>query len=103
VGISFEGRKFVRFVPVGWSYDELRRTIIGQTLRNGLFSEDLDDFIDGFAGGMGCSVVVHWERVEDPDETWDLVFGGIGAAIGELLAANPARRGVIAGVKGTLA
>lgn len=103
VGISFEGRKFVRFVPVGWSYDELRRTIIGHTLANGLFSEDLDDFIDGFAGGMGCSVVVHWERVEDPDEAWALVFDGLGAAVGELLAANPARRGVIAGVKGTLA
>jgi imidazoleglycerol phosphate dehydratase HisB len=60
VGVSFEGRKFVQFVPVGWTQDELRRTLIGQTLSNGLFSEDLDDFVDGFAGGMGCSVVVHW-------------------------------------------
>jgi hypothetical protein len=103
VGVSFEGRKFVRFVPVGWHQDELRRAIIGQTLANGLFSEDLDDFVDGFAGGMGCSVIVHWERLEDPDAAWALVFDGLGAAIGELLAANPARRGVIAGVKGTLA
>jgi HAD superfamily hydrolase (TIGR01509 family) len=103
VGISFEGRKFVRFVPVGWSYDEWRRALIGQTLRNGLFGEDLDDFVDGFAGGMGCSVVVHWEPVPDPDEAWRLVFEGLGAATRELLKANPARRGVIAGVKGTLA
>jgi HAD superfamily hydrolase (TIGR01509 family) len=103
VGISFEGRKFVRFAPVGWSYDELRRALIGQTLSNGLFSEDLDDFVDGFAGGMGCSVVVHWEPVNDPDEAWGLVFDGLGAAVAELLRANPARRGVIAGVKGTLA
>jgi HAD superfamily hydrolase (TIGR01509 family) len=103
VGISFEGRKFVRFAPVGWSYDELRRTLIGQTLSNGLFSEDLDDFVDGLAGGMGCSIVVHWERVDDPDETWRLIFEGLGSAIAELLRANPARRGVIAGVKGTLA
>jgi imidazoleglycerol phosphate dehydratase HisB len=103
VGVSFEGRKFVRFQPVGWSRDELRRAIIGQTLSNGLFSEDLDDFFDGFAGGMGCSVIVHWERVTDPDEAWRLIFGGLGAAIKQLLSTNRARRGVIAGVKGTLA
>jgi HAD superfamily hydrolase (TIGR01509 family) len=103
VGVSFEGRKFVRFQPVGWSQDELRRTIIGQTLANGLFSEDLDDFVDGFAGGMGCSVIVHWERITDPDEAWRLIFGGLGAAIAQLLTTNRSRRGVIAGVKGTLA
>jgi beta-phosphoglucomutase-like phosphatase (HAD superfamily)/imidazoleglycerol phosphate dehydratase HisB len=103
VGISFEGRKFVRFVPVGWSYDELRHALIGQTLANGLFTEDLDDFVDGFAGGMGASVVVHWEPLTDPDEAWTLVFEGLGTAVAQLLAPNPARRGVIAGVKGTLA
>ena len=103
VGISFEGRKFVRFQPVGWTQDELRRVLIGQTLHNGLFSEDLDDFIDGFAGGMGASVIVHWERIRDPDEAWRLIFGGLGTAVRELLAPNGSRRGVIAGVKGTLA
>lgn len=103
VGISFEGRKFVRFVPVGWDYDELRRALIGQTLANGLFSEDLDDFVDGLAGGMGCSIVIHWEPLEDPDEAWRLIFEGLGAATAQLLAANGSRRGVIAGVKETLA
>jgi HAD superfamily hydrolase (TIGR01509 family) len=103
VGVSFEGRKFLRFQPVGLTRDELRRVMIGQTLQNGLFSEDLDDFVDGFAGGMGCSVIVHWERVTDPDEAWRLVFGGLGAAVRQLLAVNRSRRGVIAGVKGTLA
>ncbi|MEA2428531.1 MAG: hypothetical protein QOF37_2159 [Thermoleophilaceae bacterium] len=103
VGISFEGRKFVRFQPVGWSQDELRRALIGQTLDNGLFSEDLDDFVDGFAGGMGASVVINWERVRDPNEAWRLIFGGLGAATRQLLTQNRARRGVIAGVKGTLA
>jgi HAD superfamily hydrolase (TIGR01509 family) len=103
VGISFEGRKFVRFVPVGWGQDDLRRTIIGQTLSNGLFSEDLDDFVDGFAGGMGASVIVHWEPTKDPDEAWRMLFEGLGAAVRQLLQPNPARRGVIAGVKETLA
>jgi hypothetical protein len=104
VGISFEGRKFLRFVPVGWGYDELRRALIGHTLDNGLFSEDLDDFVDGFAGGMGCSVIVHWEpSLTDPDEAWRAIFDGLGIATAQLLAPNAARRGVIAGVKATLA
>jgi imidazoleglycerol phosphate dehydratase HisB len=103
VGISFEGRTFVRFVPIGLLYDDFRRELIGRTLSNGLFSEDLDDFVHGFAGGMGCSVVVHWETVSDPDEAWRLVFDGLGAAVAQLLEPNSARRGVIAGVKGTLA
>jgi HAD superfamily hydrolase (TIGR01509 family) len=103
VGISFEGRKFLRLVPVGWTYDELRRALIGQTLRNGLFSEDLDDFVDGFAGGMGCSVIIHWEPVTDPDDAWRQIFEGLGTATRQLLQPNRARRGVIAGVKATLA
>lgn len=103
VGISFEGRKSVRLVPIEWSREALRTMVIGQTLSNGLFSEDLDDFVDGFAGGMGASVIVHWEPLQDPDEAWGLVFEGLGAAVKQLLAPNPARRGVIAGVKETLA
>jgi hypothetical protein len=47
--------------------------------------------------------VINWERVRDPNEAWRLIFGGLGAATRQLLTQNRARRGVIAGVKGTLA
>ncbi len=103
VGVSFEGRKFLQLVPLGWSREALREQLIGGTLRSGLFTEDLDDFLDGFVGGMGCSVVVLWERVDDLDAAWSLVFTGLGAALGGLLAPNHAKRALIAGVKATLA
>jgi HAD superfamily hydrolase (TIGR01509 family) len=103
VGVSFEGRKFLQLVPLGWTREELRDQVIGSTLASGLFTEDLDDFLDGFVGGMGASVVVHWERVEDVDAAWTLVFTGLGTALGALLAPNHAKRALIAGVKATLA
>ncbi|UTI65911.1 HAD family phosphatase [Paraconexibacter antarcticus] len=103
VGISWEGRKFLQLVPLGWTREALRDQLIGGTLASGLFSEDLDDFLDGFVGGMGVSVVVHWEPVTDLDAAWVLVFTGLGAALAELLAPNHAKRALIAGVKATLA
>lgn len=103
VGVSFEGRKFLQLVPLGWTREELREQLIGGTLASGLFTEDLDDFLDGFVGGMGASVVVHWEPVDDLDAAWSLIFTGLGTAIGALLAPNHAKRALIAGVKATLA
>lgn len=103
VGVSFEGRKFMKLVPIGWSYSELREQVIGRTLSTGSFSEDLDDFLDGLAGGMACSIVIHWERFRDPDESWRLVFEGLGAALAGVLAPNHTRRGLTPGVKATLA
>jgi imidazoleglycerol phosphate dehydratase HisB len=103
VGISWEGRKFLQLVPLGWTREELRDQLIGSTLTSGLFTEDLDDFLDGFVGGMGVSVVVHWEPVADLDAAWTLVFTGLGTALGGLLAPNHAKRALIAGVKATLA
>ncbi len=103
VGVSFEGRKFLQLVPLGWTREALRDQLIGGTLTSGLFTEDLDDFLDGFVGGMGASVVVHWERVDDIDEAWTLIFRGLGTALGGLLAPNHAKRALIAGVKATLA
>ena len=103
VGVSLEGRKFLQLVPLGWTRDQLRAQLIGSTLASGLFTEDLDDFLDGFAGGMGASVVVHWEPVSDVDAAWALVFTGLGCALAALLAPNHAKRALIAGVKATLA
>jgi hypothetical protein len=103
VGVSFEGRKFLQLVPLGWTREQLRDQLIGGTLTSGLFTEDLDDFLDGFVGGMSASVVVHWEPVADVDAAWELIFTGLGSALAALLAPNHAKRALIAGVKATLA
>jgi HAD superfamily hydrolase (TIGR01509 family) len=104
VGVSMEGRKFWKYVPFQQDYAEFRRDfLVGHTLPNGLFSEDLDDFVDGLAGGMHASVMVHFDRPVGPSLGWPMVFRGLGESIAELLSPNPGRRGLIAGVKATLA
>jgi len=104
VGVSMEGRKFWKFVPLSRDYADLRRRfLIGRTLPNGLFSEDLDDFVDGLAGGLSASVMIHVIPDIDPAVGWPLVFEGLGSAISELLAPNPDRKALTPGVKATLA
>ncbi len=104
VGVSMEGRKFWKFVPLDSDYASLRKSfLVGHLLPNGLFTEDLDDFIDGFAGGLEASVMVHVASGVDPAAGWHMVFAGLGAAVKELLAHNPYRKALAPGVKATLA
>lgn len=109
VGVSTEGRKFWRFVPFDRDFQELQRTLLlGQTIANGVFSEDLDDFFDGLSHGMTSSIMVHVKRIvfingcEDPTSTWEEIFRSLGIALNEVFIANPHRKGVPAGVKATL-
>ena len=103
VGVSVEGRKFMNIVSFNEPSDDLKkRFIIGQTVSNGLFSEDLDDFLDGLAGGLDCSIVVHIKEPVNPDEGWKMIFANLGKAINEVFKANPYRKGVPPGVKATM-
>lgn len=103
VGVSVEGRKFFKMVPFKEPYGELkRRFVIGQNLSNGLFSEDLDDFLDGLAGGLEASIIVHIRDLTGVDEGWKLIFRNLGKALKGVFRINPYRKGVPPGVKATL-
>ena len=103
VGVSVEGRKFWRFVPLNTTYNEIRRRlIIGHTLKGGLFSEDLDDFLDGLSWGLGCSLVIHLKDLPPADEAWTMIFKNLGVALREVFEINPYRKGVPPGVKANL-
>jgi len=103
VGISVEGRKFCKIVPFDESYPDFRkRFIIGQDVLNGLFSEDLDDFLDGLAGGLGASIIVHIRKPIGADEGWRLIFRHLGKALSNVFRANPYKKGLPPGVKATL-
>ncbi|MGI5148634.1 HAD-IA family hydrolase [Plantactinospora sp. CA-294935] len=104
VGLSMEGRKFWKYVPFGEDYPTFRRSfLIGHTLCGDLFSEDLDDFVDGFAGGLQASVMVHVAPGIGAEEGWPAVFPALGEATRELLSVNPYRKALAPGVKATLA
>ncbi|MEU8285863.1 HAD family phosphatase [Micromonospora sp. NPDC048905] len=104
VGISMEGRKFWKYVPLDQTYPEFRRAfLIGHDLCGDLFSEDLDDFVDGFAGGLQASVMLHIRSDVGAEKGWPLVFAAMGEATQELLSVNPYRKALAPGVKATLA
>ncbi len=101
--VSVEGRKFWKFVPFDTSYDRFRENfLIGHTLDNGLFSEDLDDFIDGLTNGMDAAAVFHVAHHVEPDAGWRMTFDHLGRALKEAFFCNPYRKGVPPGVKATL-
>lgn len=104
VGVSMEGRKFWKYVPMSQDYADFRRTfLVGHTLTNGLYSEDLDDFVDGLAGGLESSIIMHIDDNTDPVTGWPMLFRGLGEAMAGLLAVNPYRLSLAPGVKATLA
>jgi imidazoleglycerol phosphate dehydratase HisB len=103
VGVSVEGRKFFRIVPTGISFESIQRhLIIGETVMGGLFSEDLDDFLDGLSWGLGCSIVVHIKDLPSAQAAWLMIFENLGRALREVFAINPYRKGVPPGVKANL-
>jgi HAD superfamily hydrolase (TIGR01509 family) len=104
VGVSMEGRKFWKYVPMSQDYCDFRKTfLVGHTLANGLYSEDLDDFIDGLAGGMESSIIMHIDNNINPVTGWPILFCELGEAMAGLLAVNPYRLSLAPGVKATLA
>ncbi|MGH3833646.1 MAG: hypothetical protein ACRDRS_24955, partial [Pseudonocardiaceae bacterium] len=104
VGVSMEGRKFWKYVPMSQDYGDFRKAfLVGHTLANGLYSEDLDDFVDGLAGGLESSIIMHIDDDADPVTGWPMLFRGLGEAMAGLLAVNPHRRSLAPGVKATLA
>jgi imidazoleglycerol phosphate dehydratase HisB len=103
VGVSVEGRKFRQFVALNTTYDDIRqRLIIGHTIMGGLFSEDLDDFLDGLSWGLGCSLVIHIKDLPPAEEAWPMIFKNLGIALSEVFEINPYRKGVPPGVKANL-
>jgi imidazoleglycerol phosphate dehydratase HisB len=104
VGVSIEGRKFWRLVPEDGDFRKFRSSFqIGHNLYAGLRSEDLDDFIDGLAGGMSASIMVHIRDYSKPENVWPEIFESLGMGLRQSFLVNPYRRGVPPGVKATLA
>ena len=103
VAVSVEGRKFWRFVPLNTTLDHLKRNlVIGQTIMNGLFSEDLDDFLDGLSWGLGASIMIHVKELPPAEEAWIMIFKNLGKALHQVYQINPHRKGVPPGVKANL-
>ena len=103
VGLSLEGRKFFKIVPVKSDYQTVRKNLLlNQNVFGNLRSEDLDDFLDGLCGGMSCGLIIIVKELLKPEDFWKAVFEGIGESLKEAFAGNSYRKGVPPGVKANL-
>lgn len=105
VGINVEGRKFWRFISEDGEINTLRQNLLlGQKkVYDGLRTEDLDDFVDGLAGGLNASIIIQIKDYNNVDRTWQELFTALGEALNEVFILNPFRKCIPPGVKATLA
>lgn len=103
IGISVEGRKSCLFVPLANERSELyKKFIIGHNIAGCLYTEDLDDFFEGFTWGMGCSLIFHFKQIPDVENGWRELFSHFGKALNQVFEINHSRKGVPPGVKANL-
>jgi len=103
VGVSVEGRKLWQFIPSDGDFNKLDKNFLQfQDVFKGIRSEDLDDFIDGLAGGLLASIMIFITDINDANLLWQAVFCNLGVALKEVFEINSSRKGLPPGVKATL-
>ncbi len=98
VGVSFEGRPELNIVSLNREM-RVREMLAGNV--EDARACDLDDFLKGFALGMGATLNVYLLSGEDPHHIWESVFRGLGCALAQAFERNEFRKGACAGVKET--
>ncbi len=68
----------------------------------GMQSEDLLVFLDGFAQGARATVHLDVQKGENAHHVWEAAFRAAGTAIGRAYGENPARKGMTSGVAGKI-
>ena len=68
----------------------------------GMASEDLLVFLDGFAQGANATVHLDVQKGENAHHIWEAAFRAFGVALGRTYGENPARKGMTSGVAGAI-
>lgn len=92
--ISFESRTFFDFDPHAISVPEEVE---------GMYSEDLVTFLEGFAQGANCTLQVDLLRGKNGHHIWEAVFRSVGSALHEVFVCSAERQGMTSGVAGAVA
>ncbi len=66
----------------------------------GMPSEELLTFLDGFAQGARCTLQVNLRRGENGHHIWEAVYRAVGIALGQALSVDKTREGLTSGVAG---
>ena len=68
----------------------------------GMASEDLLVFLDGFAQGAHATVHLDVHKGENSHHIWEAAFRAFGVALGRTYGSDPARKGMTSGVAGEI-
>ncbi len=68
----------------------------------GMQSEDLLVFLDGFAQGAKATVHLDVQKGENAHHIWEAAFRAFGVALGRTYGVDPARNGMTSGVAGEI-
>lgn len=68
----------------------------------GMLSEDLLVFLDGFAQGANVTMHVDIHKGENAHHLWEAAFRAVGIALGRAYGADSARKGMTSGVAGQI-
>ena len=93
VAISFEGRALFDFTFGG--------TQLAEQVE-GMYTDDILTFLDGFAQGASATLHVDILKGENGHHIWEAAFRAIGTALGRALYVDPTRAGLTAGVAGRI-
>ena len=91
--ISFESRVFI---DVDCHGTELAKQV------EGMDSEDLQTFLDGFAQGAACTLQIDIFRGVNGHHIWEAVFRSLGSALKNVFAVDESRKGMTSGVAGNI-
>ena len=68
----------------------------------GMYKEDLETFLLGFAQGANCTLQIDVYRGENGHHIWEAVFRSLGTCLGHALYKDERRKGMTSGVAGKI-
>lgn len=93
VAMSFESRAY-------FDIDYHKNTIPSET--EGMLSEDLQTFLEGFAQGAMCTLHVDLLKGSNGHHIWEAIYRAFGSALNKVVAVDESRIGKTSGVAGKI-
>ncbi len=91
--ISFESRAYIDI-----NYHGI--TIPAET--EGMLSEDLETFLDGFVQGAMCTLHIDLYKGHNGHHIWEAIYRAFGSALNRAVTADESRKGKTSGVAGKI-
>ncbi len=102
VGVIDEAKASGALSLEGRSYFGFSSAVEVPSSAEGMASEDLLVFLDGFAQGARATVHLDVLKGENSHHIWEAAFRAFGVALGRTYGESPARKGMTSGVAGEI-